>query len=159
MNASFKLDFSDEMNIHLIFHIFLLRKHSNDSRLKQMISSSSSIIIDEKEKYDVENIIDFRLTKRDINKRLQYKINWVRHFSDRKWYSVENFEHVKKIIIDFHARYLNKFESHFISISFIKHISRSNFLADVKTLVKKTLNKMKKKWTTLLSKLRSSLAR
>ncbi len=75
MSASFKLDFSDEMNIHLVFHIFLLRKNSNDSYLEQIISSLSSIIIDEKEKYNVENIINFKLTKRDINKRFQYKIN------------------------------------------------------------------------------------
>ncbi len=159
MSASFKLNLSDEMNIHSVFHIFLLRKDSNDSHSKQIISSSSSIIIDEKEKYDVENIIDFKLTKCDINKRLQYKINWVKHSSDRKWYSIENFKHVREIIIDFHARYFNKFESHFISILFMKHISRSNSLNDVKTLVKKILNKMKKKWTALLSKFRSSLTR
>jgi hypothetical protein len=144
MNASFKLDLSDEMNIHSMFHISLFRKDSNDSHSEQNVSSSSLIIIDEEEKYDVENIINFRLINRDINKRLQYKINWIKHFSDRKWYSIENFENIKEIIVDFHARYFNKLDSHFISISFIKHISRTNSLADVKILIKEILNKMKK---------------
>ncbi len=101
--------------------------------------------MDEKEKYDVENIIDFRLTERDINKRLQYKINWVEHSSDRKWYSIENFKNAKEIVADFHARHFDKFESHFISISFIKHTFCSNSFVDVKTLIKETLNRMKRK--------------
>ncbi len=122
MSFSFKLNFSDEMNIYSIFHIFLLRKDFNDSHSEQIISSSSSIIIDEKEEYDVKNIIDFKLIERHDNKRLQYKVSWVKHSSDRKWYSVENFDNVKKIMIDYHARYSNKFESHFIMISVIKHV-------------------------------------
>ncbi len=75
INTFFKLNFSSEMNIHSIFHIFLLRKDFNDSHLNQIILSSSSIIIDEKEKYDVENIVVFKLIKRNNNKRLKYKIN------------------------------------------------------------------------------------
>ncbi len=75
MSASFKLAFSDEMNIHLVFHISLLRKDSNDSHSEQIISFSSSIIIDEKEEYEVENIVDFRLIERSNNKRLQYKVS------------------------------------------------------------------------------------
>ncbi len=75
LNTFFKLDLSTEMNIHSIFHFFLLRKDFNDSHSDQIISASSSIIIDEKEKYDVENIVDFRLIERDNNKRLQYKIS------------------------------------------------------------------------------------
>ncbi len=75
LSTSFKLDFSTEMNIHSIFHIFLLQKDSNDSHSDQIISSSSSMIINEEEKYDVENIVDFKLIKRENNKRLQYKIS------------------------------------------------------------------------------------
>ncbi len=75
LSTSFQLDFSSEMNIHSIFHIFLLRKDFNNSHSNQIILSSSSMIIDEKEKYDVENIIDFRFIERDNNKQLQYKIS------------------------------------------------------------------------------------
>ncbi len=158
MSTSFKLNLSIEMNIHSIFHIFLLRKHSNDLHSDQIISSSSSMIIDEKKKYDVENIVDFKLIERDNNKRLQYKISWVKHFSDRKWYSVENFNHVKKIIIDYHVRYFNKLESHSILISAIKSITHNHFLIDVKTLIKETLNKMKKQMNVDITKRTSIVA-
>ncbi len=133
------------MNIHLIFHIFLLRKDFNNSHSEQIISSSSLVIIDEKEKYDVKNIINFRLIECHDNKRLQYKVSWVKHSSDRKWYSIENFDNVKKKVIDYHARYSNKFESHFISISIIKHVFEINFMTDAKILIKEIPNKIKRK--------------
>jgi hypothetical protein len=64
----FKFDLSNKMNIHSVFHISLLRKNLNDSHFDQMIFSSLSIIIDEERKYDVKNIIDFKLIKRRNNK-------------------------------------------------------------------------------------------
>ncbi len=76
---------------------------------------------------------------------MQYKIIWVEHFSDRKWYSAKNFDHVKKIVVDYHARYFNKFESHSILITAIKSILHNHFLIDVKALIKEILNRMKKK--------------
>jgi hypothetical protein len=71
---SYKLELSVEMNIHSVFHISLLRKDLDDFLSRQIISSSSSIVIDDEQKFDVENIIDFRLVSRTSNKRLQYKI-------------------------------------------------------------------------------------
>jgi UDP-glucose 4-epimerase len=73
-DSSYKLDFSNEMNIHSIFHISLLRKNSQNLIFDQIISSSSSIIIDDEKEFNVEDIIDSRLIKRALNKRLQYKI-------------------------------------------------------------------------------------
>jgi hypothetical protein len=43
--------------------------------------------------------------------KLQYKIVWTDHFSDRAWYSTKNFEHFKNILKNYHQRYLEKFES------------------------------------------------
>jgi hypothetical protein len=71
---SYKLELSIEMNIHSVFHISLLKKNSDDFLSKQIISSFSSIVIDDEQEFDVENIIDFRLMNRTFNKRLQYKI-------------------------------------------------------------------------------------
>ncbi len=65
---SYKLDLSDEMNIHSVFHISLLRKDFDDLISEQIISSSSSVVIDDEQKFDVENIIDLRLVKRASNK-------------------------------------------------------------------------------------------
>ncbi len=70
----YKLDLSDEINIHSVFHISLLRKNFEDFLSEQIISSSSSIMIDDEQKFDVEDIVDSRLINRASNKRLQYKV-------------------------------------------------------------------------------------
>jgi hypothetical protein len=72
--SSYKLDFSNDMNLHSIFHTSLLRKNLEDFLSKQIISSSSSVMIDDEQKFDVKDIIDSRLTDKSISKRLQYKI-------------------------------------------------------------------------------------
>jgi hypothetical protein len=153
-DSSYKLDLSNEMNIHSIFHISLLRKNSQNFILDQIISSSSSIIIDDEKEFDVEDIIDSRLIKRTLNKRLQYKIRWIKHSSNRKWYSIENFENAKEILTNYHQRYLNKSNSHFLIIqslfiSLMTHLI--NFFSwaqkniqKTKNMIESILNKMKK---------------
>jgi hypothetical protein len=135
------------MNIHSVFHISLLRKNFNDFLSRQIISSFSSIVINDEQKFDVENIIDFCLMNRIFNKRLQYKIRWIEHSSDRKWYSTENFDHAKEIVTDYHDRYSNKFESQSIIVAliidrYIDWIHQS--IKNAKKLIQKILNKMKK---------------
>jgi hypothetical protein len=153
-NSSYKFELSIEMNIHSVFHISLLRKNLDDSLSKQIISSSSSVMIDDEQKFDVKDIIDSRLTERSINKRLQYKIKWVRHSSNRKWYSIENFDNAKKIVADYHQRYLVKFESHFLIIQFLfislmTHLTNrfswaQKDIQKTKNMIENILNKMKK---------------
>ncbi len=72
--SSYKLDLSNEMNIHSIFYTLLLRKDFEDFLSEQIILSSSLIVIDDEQKFDVENIVDFRVINEALNKRLQYKI-------------------------------------------------------------------------------------
>jgi hypothetical protein len=114
--SSYKLDLSNEMNIHSIFYTLLLRKDFEDFLSEQIILSSSLIVIDDEQKFDVENIVDFRVINEALNKRLQYKIRWIKHFSDRKWYSVENFDHARKIRIDYYQKYFDKSESNYLRI-------------------------------------------
>jgi hypothetical protein len=73
LSASCQLNLSDSMKIHDIFHTLLLRKTSDDFLFNQILKSSSSIIIDEKEEYELNNILNFRKIER--NKKLQYKIS------------------------------------------------------------------------------------
>jgi hypothetical protein len=103
LSVNCQLNLSDLMKIHDIFHISLLRKTSNDSLLDQILKSSSSIIVDEKKEYELNDIFDFKKIER--NKKLQYKISWKNYSSDSTWYSTGNFENSKKILIDFHQRY------------------------------------------------------
>jgi hypothetical protein len=112
----YKLDFSNDMNLHSVFYTSLLKKNLENFISEQIISSSSSVLIDDEQKFDVKDIIDLRLTDRSINKRLQYKIKWVKHSSNRKWYSTENFENAKKIVENYHQRYFEKSRSHVLII-------------------------------------------
>jgi hypothetical protein len=151
----YKLDLSDEINIHSVFHISLLRKNFEDFLSEQIISSSSSIMIDDEQKFDVEDIVDSRLINRASNKRLQYKVRWVEHFSNRKWYSVENFDHAINIVVDYHDRYSNKSSSHSIIVSLIiNRILKINWIKqsmrDAQNLVQKILDRMKKEMNSTI---------
>jgi hypothetical protein len=153
--SSYKLHFSNEINLHSIFHISLLRKNFENSLSEQIISSSSSVMIDDEQKFDVEDIVDFRLINRASNKRLQYKVRWVEHFSDRKWYSAKNFDHAIKIVVDYHHRYSNKSSSHSIIVSLIiNRIMRVNWIKrdmnDAQNLIQKILNRMKKEMNSTI---------
>jgi iron-sulfur cluster repair protein YtfE (RIC family) len=79
---------------------------------------------------------------------LQYKIVWTDHFSDRAWYSTENFEHFKNILKNYHQRYSEKFESKLRLIVIIETIL-SQWIRDehkeAKQLIQDVLNEMKAK--------------
>jgi hypothetical protein len=152
--SSYKFDLSNDMNLHSIFHILLLRKNLENS-LSKLIISSSSVMIDDEQKFDVEDIIDSRLINKAFNKRLQYKVKWIEHSSDRKWYSVENFDHAIKIVVDYHDRYSNKFNSHSIIVSLIiNRIMKINRIKqnikNAQDLIQKILNKMKKEMNSTI---------
>jgi hypothetical protein len=90
-----QLDLSTSLKIHNSFHISLLRLAFTDSLINQIQSSSSLIIVDEKEKYEVNHVLNSRY---HYNK-LQYRVSWTEHSSNNVWYSAENFDQEK---------YLNK---------------------------------------------------
>jgi hypothetical protein len=82
---------------------------------------------------------------------LQYKIRWVEHSFNRKWYSTENFDHAKKIVTDYHNRYSNKLESQSIIVALIidRYIDWIHWsIKNAKELIQKILNKMKKEMKT-----------
>jgi hypothetical protein len=103
-----QLNLSQSMKIHNIFHISLLRKAATKSLIHQIQSLSSSIVIneDEKKKYEINDILDNQYHY----EKLQYRIVWTDHSSNRTWYSTKNFQnHSKEILNDCHRRYLTKF--------------------------------------------------
>ncbi len=102
-----QLDLSSSMKIHDTFHISLLRSASNDFLIEQIQSSSFSIVIKEEKKYEIDDILDSRYHY----EKLQYRVAWIDHSSNRAWYSTENFDNSKNILEDFHRRYSEKFES------------------------------------------------
>jgi predicted metal-dependent hydrolase len=133
------------MKIHDTFHISLLRKTAIDSFIEQIQSSSSSIMIneDEEEKYEINDIFDSRYHY----DKLQYRIVWINHSSNRAWYSAENFQnHSKNVIIEYHQKYSNKSKSELRLIASIAlMIDHFYWLQQAKNLVKDILNKMQAK--------------
>jgi hypothetical protein len=78
---------------------------------------------------------------------LQYKVAWIDHFSDRAWYSTENFQnHSKEILNDYHQRYFEKFESKLRLIVIIEAMLSQwikNEHKEAKQLIQNVLNRMK----------------
>jgi predicted metal-dependent hydrolase len=140
-----QLDLSSSMKIHDTFHISLLRKTTIDFLIEQIQSSSSSIMIneDKKKKYEINDIFNSRYHY----DKLQYRIVWIDHFSNKAWYSAENFSnHSKNILIEYHQKYSNKSKSKLRLIASITSmIDPFYWLQQAKNLVKDTLNKMQAK--------------
>ena len=94
------------MKIHNNFHVFLLRKNPDDSLFDQQEEPPLSIIVNDEDEWEVDDILNSRRFER--NKKLQYRAKWMNHFSNRKWYDADNFNNAKNIVIEFHARYPDK---------------------------------------------------
>jgi hypothetical protein len=146
-----QLNLFSSMKIHNSFYISLLRLAFIDSLTNQIQSSSSSIIVNEKEKHEIKNILDNRY---HYNK-LQYKISWTDHSSNDVWYSIENFDHAKKFIENYHARYSAKSKSTFRrdeahTTNVIIWINETSTLIEKElTETRQFLNQTKKWWKTL----------
>ncbi len=96
------------MKIHSKFALNLLQLNSKNSLNKQWNESSDFKMIDDKDKWKVKNILNFKHDKRD--KWLQYHVNWKEYNVNLHWYNVNEseFKECLKIINNFHEWYLNK---------------------------------------------------
>jgi hypothetical protein len=138
-----QLNLSQSMKIHDIFHTSLLRKVATNFFTEQIQSSSSSIVMNEKKKYEIDDILNSRYHY----EKLQYKVVWIDHSSNRVWYSTENFQnHSKKILNDYHQRYSDKSESTLRLIASIATMTKHFYwLQQAKNLMKDILNRMRTK--------------
>jgi predicted metal-dependent hydrolase len=138
-----QLELLSSMKIHDTFHTSLLRSTVTNSLIEQIQSSSLSIVINEEEEYEVDDILNSRYHY----DKLQYKVVWIDHFSDRAWYSAENFQnHSKEILNDYHRRYSEKIESNLRLIIIIEAMLSQwikNEHKEAKQLIQDVLNKMK----------------
>jgi hypothetical protein len=138
-----QLNLSSSMKIHDTFHISLLRSASSDSFTEQIQSSSSLIVINEEEECEVDDILNSRYHY----DKLQYRIAWIDHLSDKAWYSAENFQnHSKEILNDYHQRYSQKTELNLRLIIIIEAMLSQwikNEHKEAKQLIQDVFNKMK----------------
>ncbi len=137
-----QLDLLSLMKIHDTFHISLLRSAATDSLTEQIQLSSLSVVVNEEEEYEMNDILDSRYHY----DKLQYKIVWIDHSSDRAWYSTENFEHFKNILKNYHQRYSEKFDSALRMIVIIETMLSQwikNEHKEAKQLIQDVFNEMK----------------
>jgi hypothetical protein len=83
-----QLELSQSMKIHDTFHIFLLRSASTDLLIEQIQSSSSSIIVNEEKKYEVNDILNNRYHYNKLQYRVLVEMMWIEstsHHSNSGW--------------------------------------------------------------------------
>ncbi len=106
VDSFYKLKLSETMRIHDVFHSELLRSVVNDSLSDQKNESSKSIVINDEDKWEIDNILNSRWYQR----RLQYRVKWKSYDNDLNWYNADDdeFMNAQEMIDDFHIKYSRK---------------------------------------------------
>ena len=102
----YKLKLSDTMRIHDVFHSELLRSVVNDSLSDQKNELSRSIVINDENEWEIDDI----LNSRQYRRRLQYRVKWKSYDNDLNWYNADDDEFInaQEMIDDFHIKYSRK---------------------------------------------------
>ncbi len=102
----YKLKLSDTMRIHDVFHSELLRSVVDDSLSGQKNELSKSIVVNDEDEWEIDDILNFRRYRR----RLQYRIKWKSYDNDLNWYNADDdeFMNAQEMIDDFHTKYSTK---------------------------------------------------
>ncbi len=106
VDSSYKLELSESMRVHDVFHPDLLRPVVDDLLPGQKNEPSGSIVVNDKDEWEIDDILNSRRYRR----RLQYRVKWNDYDNDLNWYNADDdeFMNAQKIVDDFHIRYPNK---------------------------------------------------
>ncbi len=106
VDSFYKLKLLKTMRIHDVFHSKLLRFVVNDSLFDQKNEFSRSIVINDEDEWEIDNILNFRWYQR----QLQYRVKWKSYDNDLNWYNADDdeFMNAQEMIDDFHIKYSRK---------------------------------------------------
>ena len=106
VDSFYKLKLFKTMHIHDVFHSELLRLIVNDFLPDQKNESSKSIVINDEDEWEIDDILNFQWYWR----RLQYRVKWKSYDNDLNWYNVDDneFMNAQEMIDDFHIKYSRK---------------------------------------------------
>ncbi len=102
----YKLKLSKTMHIHNVFHSKLLRSVVDDSLSDQKNESLRSIVINDENKWKIDDILNSWCYRR----QLQYWVKWKNYDNDLNWYNVDDdeFMNAQEMIDNFHIKYSRK---------------------------------------------------
>ncbi len=102
----YKLKLFETMHIHNVFHSELLHFVVNDSLSDQKNEFLRSIVINDEDKWEIDDILNFQRYRR----RLQYRVKWKSYDNDLNWYNADDdeFMNAQEMINDFHIKYSGK---------------------------------------------------
>ena len=106
VDSFYKLKLSETMHIHDIFHSELLRSVVDDSLSDQKNESSKSIVINNENEWEINDILNSWCYRR----WLQYRVKWKSYDNDLNWYNADDdeFMNAQEMIDDFHIKYSRK---------------------------------------------------
>ncbi len=106
VDSFYKLKLSETMRIHDVFHSELLCFVVNDSLSDQKNEFSKSIVINDEDEWEIDDILNSRRYRR----RLQYRVKWKSYDNDLNWYNADDdkFMNAQEMIDDFHIKYSRK---------------------------------------------------
>jgi len=106
VDSFYKLKLSETMHIHNVFHSELLCSVVDDSLPDQKNKLSRSIVINDEDEWEIDDILNFRRYRR----RLQYRVKWKNYDNDLNWYNADDdeFMNAQEMIDDFHIKYSRK---------------------------------------------------
>lgn len=100
--SAFRLDLPPSMHIHPVFHVSLLEKHVANTFPDRVMGPPPTIHVDGLPEFEVHEILDSRF----FRGKLQYLVDWVGNdVSEQSWQPVDNLEHAKCAISDFHSEF------------------------------------------------------
>ncbi|KAH7287687.1 hypothetical protein KP509_32G069400 [Ceratopteris richardii] len=99
--VTFKLQLPSTMRIHPVFHVSMLEPYQISPLRGERPSHSPPIEIDDHEEFEVEHVLDSRISRG----RLEYLIHWKGYdISDRTWEPAENLQRAPIKVQEFHKR-------------------------------------------------------
>ncbi len=106
VDSFYKLKLSETMRIHDVFHSELLCSVVDDSLSDQKNESSRSIVINDEDEWEIDDISNSWRYQR----WLQYQVKWKSYDNDFNWYNADDDEFInaQEMIDDFHIKYSRK---------------------------------------------------
>ena len=105
-NHAVKLDFPNDLYLHLIFYVNFFEPAATDDPHPGHIQSPGPLIkVDGEIKYKVTAIVDSQILGRI--RKLQYCIQWT-GYAELNWENALNITNAADLLYNFYSHYLNK---------------------------------------------------